>query len=105
MSVGAERAYPGRTHGASLLLQQPEHFSLSCVNVAWGRTAWSAMRNRIDIDRKHSYEILREIGETLRGSLREEPDLPANLRRQVDRLRELESSRPTLDTPLSNPKE
>jgi hypothetical protein len=63
------------------------------------------MRNRIDIDRKHSYEILREIGETLRGSLREEPDLPANLRRQVDRLRELESSRPALDTPLSNPKE
>jgi hypothetical protein len=94
MSVGAERAYPGERAELLFFCSRPEHFSLSCVNVAWG-----------DIDRKHSYEILREIGETLRGSLREEPDLPANLRRQVDRLRELESSRPALDTPLSNPKE
>lgn len=65
------------------------------------------MRSRIDIDRKHSYAILREIGERLRGSLREEPDLPANFRRQVDRLRELEhgSLRPGQARTSSNPKE
>jgi hypothetical protein len=48
------------------------------------------MRNPIDIDRSHSFAILREIGERLRASLREQPELSASLRKQIDRLRELE---------------
>ena len=64
------------------------------------------MRNRIDIDHKHSYAILREIGERLGGALREEPDFPANFGRQIDRLRELERGSPRQGRPrtLSNPK-
>ena len=48
------------------------------------------MRNSIDIDRGHSFAIVREIGEKLRASLKEQPELSANLRTQIDRLRELE---------------
>ena len=52
------------------------------------------MRNRIDIDIDyvHSRAILREIGEGLRRSLKLEPKLPARLKTQIDRLRELEES-------------
>ena len=46
------------------------------------------MRNRIDIDSKHSRAIVREIGE-LAAFMKEEPELPASLRAQIDRLREL----------------
>ena len=65
------------------------------------------MRNRINIDRKHSFAILQEIGERLRGALREEPDFPANFGRQIDQLRELErgSPRPGQPRTSSNPKE
>jgi len=38
MSVGAERAYPGERAELLFFCSRPEHFSLSCVNVAWGRT-------------------------------------------------------------------
>jgi len=49
------------------------------------------MRNRIDIDPKHSRAIVQEIGERLRAFLKEEPELPGSLRTQIDRLRELEA--------------
>ena len=48
------------------------------------------MRNRIDIDSKHSRAIVQEIGERLRAFLKEEPELPGSLRTQIDRLGELE---------------
>ncbi|MDE5446425.1 hypothetical protein GWG65_34710 [Bradyrhizobium sp. CSA207] len=48
------------------------------------------MRNHIDIDYVHSRAIVREIGERLRASLKPERELPASLRMQIDRLRELE---------------
>jgi hypothetical protein len=48
------------------------------------------MRNRIDIDAKHSRAIVQEIGERLYAFLKEEPELPGSLRTQIDRLRELE---------------
>jgi hypothetical protein len=38
------------------------------------------MRNRIDIDPKHSRAIVQEIGERLRAFLKEEPELPGSLR-------------------------
>ena len=53
------------------------------------------MRNPINIDHTHSSAICREIGERLQVYLRAERELPASLRKQVDRLRELEAeSRP-----------
>jgi hypothetical protein len=50
------------------------------------------MRNRVDIDYTHSRAIVRVIGKELHASLKPEPELPAKLRTQVDRLRELERS-------------
>ena len=37
------------------------------------------MRNRIDIDSKHSRAIVQEIGERLHAFLKEEPELPGSL--------------------------
>ena len=54
------------------------------------------MRNRIDIDHKHSRAIVQEIGERLRASLKEEQELPASLRTQIVRLRELEEQSPSI---------
>jgi hypothetical protein len=54
------------------------------------------MRNRIDIDQKHSRAIVQEIGERLHASLKEERELPASLRTQIDRLRELEEQSPSI---------
>jgi hypothetical protein len=54
------------------------------------------MRNRIDIDPKHSRATVQAIGERLRASLKEEPELPGGLRTQIDRLRELEESPPII---------
>ena len=48
------------------------------------------MRNRIDIDSKHSRAIVQEIGEKLRAFLKEESEPSGSLRAQIDRLRELE---------------
>jgi hypothetical protein len=48
------------------------------------------MRNRIDIDYSHSREIVQEIGERLRTSLKEDRELPARFRSKIDRLRQLE---------------
>jgi hypothetical protein len=47
------------------------------------------MRNQIDIDMTLSRAIIREIGERLRASLREN-ELPASLRDQLDRLDQLD---------------
>jgi hypothetical protein len=54
------------------------------------------MRNRIDIDHRHSRAIVQEIGERLRASLKEERELPASLRMQIGRLRELEEQSPSI---------
>jgi hypothetical protein len=62
-----------------------------------GRQCWRfitrtrlLMRNRVDIDPKHSRAIVQQIGERLAAFMKEEPELPASLRAQIDRLRELE---------------
>jgi hypothetical protein len=54
------------------------------------------MRNRIDMDPKHSRAIVQAIGERLRASLKEEPELPGSLRTQIDRLRESEEKSPSI---------
>jgi len=54
------------------------------------------MRNRIDIDPKHSRAIVQEIGERLRAFLKEEPELPECLRAQINRLHELEGQSPSI---------
>jgi hypothetical protein len=54
------------------------------------------MRNRIDIDPKHSRAIVQEIGERLRAVLKEEPECPGSLRTRIDRLRELEEQSPSI---------
>jgi hypothetical protein len=56
------------------------------------------MRNPIEIDYSHSREIIQEIGERLRTSLKEDRELPASLRLQIDRLRQIEGqSRPNVE--------
>ena len=42
------------------------------------------MRNPIEIDYSHSHAIIQEIGERLRTLLKEERELPASLRLQID---------------------
>ncbi|TYO66814.1 hypothetical protein FXV83_09605 [Bradyrhizobium hipponense] len=54
------------------------------------------MRNRIEIDYVHSRAIIRAIGKRLGASLKPEPEPPANLRTQIDRLRELEEQSPSI---------
>ena len=54
------------------------------------------MRNRIDIDSKHSRAIVQEIGERLRAFLQEEPEPPESIGTQIDRLRELEERSPSI---------
>ena len=54
------------------------------------------MRNRIDIDSKHSRAIVQEIGERLRASLKEESEPSVSLRTQIDRLRGLEEQSPSV---------
>jgi hypothetical protein len=43
----------------------------------------------------HSRAIVREIGERLQASLKPEPELPASVRTQINRLRELEEQSPS----------
>jgi hypothetical protein len=47
-------------------------------------------RNTVEIDSRHSRAIVRAIGERLRASIKEDRELPANFRMQIERLRELE---------------
>jgi hypothetical protein len=48
------------------------------------------MPNPVDIDSRHSRAIVREIGERLRESLKEDRELPAHLAAQIERLRQSE---------------
>jgi len=48
------------------------------------------MKDRVHIDRKHSRAITQKIGERLREYLKENPEPPASLRRQIDRLHNLD---------------
>jgi hypothetical protein len=50
-----------------------------------------AMRNLVDIDCRHSRAIVKEIGERLRASLKEDRELPANFQKQIERLHQSES--------------
>jgi hypothetical protein len=52
------------------------------------------MRNLIEIDHSHCRAIIQEIGERLQTSLKEDRELPAGLRLQIDRLRQLEDRSP-----------
>jgi hypothetical protein len=65
-------------------------------SVVFNETKASAIRNSIDIDRVHSWAIVREIGERLGASLKPEPELPARLRMQIGRLRELDERSPSI---------
>ena len=47
----------------------------------------SIMLNPIKIDRSHIRAMLHEIGSMLRALLKEDQELPANLRSQLNRLR------------------
>ena len=49
------------------------------------------MPNSIHIDSRHSRAIVKEIGERLRKSLEEDRELPANLQKQIERLREADA--------------
>ena len=49
------------------------------------------MRNSVDIDLRHSRAIVKEIGERLRISLKEDRELPTNLQKQIEQLRELDA--------------
>ena len=60
------------------------------------------MRNPVQIDHSHSRAIIHEIGERLRTSLKVDPELPASLRLQIDRLRRLEGrSQPNAARPTT----
>jgi hypothetical protein len=48
------------------------------------------MRNSIAIDSSHSRAIVKEIGERLRTSLKEERELPAKFKMQIERRRQAE---------------
>jgi hypothetical protein len=50
----------------------------------------TVMRNPIDIDSSHSRAIVQEIGERLRLSFKEDREIPASFRIQIERLRQLE---------------
>ena len=60
------------------------------------------MRNPVEIDYSHSRAIIREIGERLRTSLKEDQELPPSLRLRIDRLRQLEGqSQPNVAEPMT----
>jgi superfamily II RNA helicase len=48
------------------------------------------MRNSVDIDSRHSRAIVKTIGERLRELLEEDRELPANFKKQIERLRRSE---------------
>ena len=47
----------------------------------------------VDIDSNHSLAIVKKIGERLRASIKEDRELPANFREQIERLRQSEIER------------
>jgi hypothetical protein len=50
----------------------------------------TVMRNSINIDSTHSRAIVREIGERLRLSLKEDREMAASFRAQIERFRQSE---------------
>jgi hypothetical protein len=63
------------------------------------------MRKPVDIDHNTSRAIVREIGKGLRESVKQDQDLPANFKSQIERLRQSEGepqSRP--DAPRMKPR-
>lgn len=46
------------------------------------------MRNSVDIDSRHSRAIVKEIGERLRASSKEDRELPPDFQKQIERLRQ-----------------
>jgi len=67
------------------------------------KTVMRNPRNPIDIDSKHSRAIVREIGKGLRESVKEDKDLPANFKSQIERLRQSEAERQP-NAPRMNPR-
>jgi hypothetical protein len=63
----------------------------------------AVMRKPIDIDSKHSRAIVREIGKGLRESVKEDQELPANLKAQIERLRQSEGEAQQ-NAPRTNPR-
>ena len=63
----------------------------------------AVMRKPIDIDSKYSRAIVREIGKGLRESVKEDQELPANVRMQLERLRQSEGEAQT-NTVRSKPR-
>jgi hypothetical protein len=54
------------------------------------------MRNRVNVDEKTSRAIIQEIGERLREVVREDLEVPASLRKQINRLGEAEGQSPPI---------
>ncbi len=54
------------------------------------------MPGRLDIDQIHSRAIAQEIGERLPALMGKEAELPPSLRRQIERLRELDGQSPPI---------
>jgi len=60
------------------------------------------MRNPIMIDYSHSRAIVQGIGERLRTVLKEDREVPASIRLQIDRLRQSEGeSQPNVAKPTT----
>jgi hypothetical protein len=53
------------------------------------------MRNSVEIDRAHSWAIIRKIGERFQSLLKAEPEIPEALKAQIERLRQLEHQPPS----------
>jgi hypothetical protein len=61
------------------------------------------MRKPVDIDGNTSRAIVREIGKGLRESVKEDQGLPANVRMQLERLRQSEGE-PKPNAPRMKPR-
>jgi hypothetical protein len=59
------------------------------------------MRSSVDIDSSHSRAIVREIGEKLRASFKEDRELPAQFKAQIERFRQSDGE--ALDGTRSRP--
>ena len=55
------------------------------------------MRNSVDIDSRHSRAIVKEIGERLRASSKEDRELPPDFQKQIERLRQSDLPNRSLD--------
>jgi hypothetical protein len=53
------------------------------------------MRNSVDIDRAHSWALIRAIGERFQSLLKAEPEIPDVLKAQIEQLHGLEQQPPS----------